>query len=262
MSTDLVLMNRHDGITVITLNRPDKLNALNAALCAALVEGLARAASDEATRVVVLTGAGRAFCAGVDLKELAGESGADEALVDAITAGPVTDALAALSKPLIAAVNGLAVTGGLELALACDVIIASTEARFADTHVRVGLLPGWGMSQKLSRAIGPYRAKEMSLSGNFIDAAQAERWGLANRVVAPAELLPASLALAADMYSADSGTQRQLKRLIDDGYAMDLAAGLALEQERARNYARSAGPQAVAQRRETVLQRGRSQKGG
>ena len=262
MSTDLVLISNHDGISVITLNRPDKLNALNAAMRAALAEGLARAESDEATRVVVLTGAGRAFCAGVDLKELAGEADANEAFVGAITAGPMTDALTALSKPLIAAVNGLAVTGGLELALACDVIIASTEARFADTHVRVGLLPGWGMSQKLSRAIGPYRAKEMSLSGNFIDAAQAERWGLANRVVAPAELLPASLALAADMCSADSGTQRQLKRLIDDGYAMDLAAGLALEQERARNYARSAGPQAVAQRRETVLQRGRSQKGG
>lgn len=262
MSTELVLIRNHDGISVITLNRPDKLNALNAAMRAALADGLVRAESDDVTRVVVLTGAGRAFCAGVDLKELAGESDADGSFVGAITAGPVTEALAALSKPLIAAVNGLAVTGGLEIALDCDVIIASTEARFADTHTRVGVLPGWGLSQRLSRAIGLYRAKEMSLSGNFIDAVQAERWGLANRVVAPAELLPASLALAADMCSADSATQRQYKRLIDDGYAMDLAAGLELEQERAREYARNAGPERVAQRRELVQQRGRSQKGG
>ena len=262
MSTDLVLVTRHDAVTVITLNRPDKLNALNSALRAALVEALTRAASDEAVRVVVLTGAGRAFCAGVDLNELGGEAGANQAFVDTITAGPVSAALAALPQPLIAAVNGVAVTGGLELALACDVIIASTEARFADTHARVGVLPGWGLSQRLSRAIGLYRAKEMSLSGNFIDAAQAERWGLANRVVAPAELLPASLALAADMCSADCATQRQLKRLIDDGYGMNFAAGLALEQERARSHARSAGPEGVAKRREMVQQRGRSQKGG
>lgn len=260
MQARLVLAARRDCVTIITLNRPEKLNALNAAMRAALADTLVKAEHDDATRVVILTGAGRAFCAGVDLNEIGGEPDANPAFVDAITAGPLTAALAALSKPLIGAINGMAVTGGLELALACDVIMASSEARFADTHSRVGVLPGWGLSQRLSRTIGLYRAKEMSLTGNFIDAEQAERWGLVNRVVAPGELMPASLALAADMVSADGRTQRQLKRLIDDGYMQELATGLALEQERAGLHARAAGPQAVAQRRETLQQRGRSQK--
>src|SRR6185436_16044353 len=108
-------------------------------------------------------------------------------------------AVLACSKPIIGAINGVAITGGFEVALACDVLICSTNARFADTHARVGITPGWGLSQKLSRTIGPYRAKELSLSGNFLDAKTAYDWGLVNRVVAPEELMPAALKLASDM---------------------------------------------------------------
>lgn len=122
------------------------------------------------------------------------------------------------------------------------------------------MLPGWGLSPRLSRTIGLHRAKEMSLTGNFIGAEQAERWGLVNRVVAPDELMPVSLALAADMVSADGRTQRPLKRLIDDGSMRDLVTGLALEQERASRHARATGPQGGAQRRERLRQRGRNQK--
>src|SRR5260370_17359052 len=105
-------------------------------------------------------------------------------------------------KPVIGAINGVAITGGFEVALACDVLIASTTARFADTHARVGVMPGWGLSQKLPRVIGLYRAKELSLTGNYLSAAQAEAWGLVNRVVPPDELLPPSRAPPPDILSS------------------------------------------------------------
>ena len=142
------------------------------------------AAVADADAAAQLTGAGKAFCAGLDLRELGSEG--------VPTLGDASDpvrALAAFGKPVIAAVNGAAVTGGFELALACDVLLASTEARFADTHARIGVIPGWGLSQKLSRLIGLPRAKEMAFSGNFIDAETAERWGLVNRVLSPDALL-------------------------------------------------------------------------
>ena len=145
--------------------------------------------------VAILTGAGPAFCAGLDLRELSGEAGgrglAGTADLD------VVGALTSCGKPLIGAINGVAVTGGFELALACDVLVASRAARFADTHARVGILPGWGLSQKLPRALGVYRAKALSLTGNYLDAETAERWGLVSHVVEPEALLPTARRLAA-----------------------------------------------------------------
>src|SRR6202008_1726619 len=110
-------------------------------------------------------------------------------------------AVRACKKPVVGAINGVAITGGFEPALVCDVLICSPSARFADTHARVGIMPGWGLSQMLSRAIGPYRAKELSLTGNFLDAQTAYEWGLVTRVVEPAELMPAALKLAHEMAS-------------------------------------------------------------
>lgn len=156
-------------------------------LVPAIADHVDRCAADSGVRVLVLTGAGRAFCAGLDLREIDSDSFAG--------ANAHSDPVLALQRfphPVIGAINGPAVTGGLELALACDVLIAFTQARFADTHARVGVVPGWGLSQKLPRLIGIGRAKEMSFSGNFIGAEQAERWGLVNRVVSPEELLGAS----------------------------------------------------------------------
>src|SRR5262249_43915543 len=155
------------------------------------------------------------------------------------------------------AINGVAVTGGFELALACDVLIASSEARFADTHARVGIMPGWGLSQKLSRLIGISRAKELSLTGNYCSAEQACAWGLVNRVVPPAELLPTCRALAADMLSCDREVMLAYKRVIDDGYATSFADGLRIEKARNREHAATVTPEKIAARRALVQARGR-----
>lgn len=122
--------------------------------------------------------------------------------------------------PVSAAINGVAVTGGVELALACDVLIACPGTRFADTHARVGILPGWGLSQKLSRVIGPLRAKLVSFIGNYVGADEAERWGLLVRVVPGDQLLPSCRQLAADLLSCVSGAVEGYKRMIDQGYAI------------------------------------------
>jgi enoyl-CoA hydratase len=222
-----------------------------------LVEAFARAEEDPTVGVIILTGAGRAFCAGLDLKELSG-SPAREAQT-AASSGDVVDAIERCQKPVIAAIHGFAITGGFELALACDILIASTEARFADTHARVGIMPGWGLSQKLSRLIGIYRAKELSLTGNYIDAQTALEWGLVNRVVPPQDLLPTCEALARDILSCDQRLVHAYKRLIDDGYALSYAQGRALEANRSSEFSRQLRPEEVARRRAAVQQRARSQ---
>jgi enoyl-CoA hydratase len=163
------------------------------------------------------------------------------------------------SKPVIGAVNGVAITGGFELALACDFLVASANARFADTHARVGIMPGWGLSQKLSRLIGIGRAKELHFTGNFLDAATAERWGLVNRVVAPADLMPVAVGLARDMGGIEPAFLAGYKKLVDDGYRLDFGEGLALEQERSLAANAAVEPDAVARRRDAVIRRGRAQ---
>jgi enoyl-CoA hydratase len=211
-------------------------------------------------RAVVLTGAGsRAFTAGLDLKELGSDASAmDAATGTAPEANPVK-AIEQCSKPVVGAINGVAITGGFELALACDVLIGSETARFADTHARVGIMPGWGLSQKLSRLVGVYRAKELSLTGNFLDAATAERWGLLNRVVPADELLPVAKKLAADMATIEPEFAAAYKRLIDDGFAVGFGEGLALEHARSSAANGVVSPEDVAKRREAVQARGRQQ---
>lgn len=258
MADDILLLELADGVAVVTLNRPQAMNALSRALRATLVETFARLAADPAAEVIILTGAGRAFSAGLDLKELGGESGADDT-VAAVAGGDVVGAVQGCGKPVIGAINGFAITGGFELALACDLLIASSAARFADTHARVGIMPGWGLSQKLSRTIGIYRAKELSLTGNYLSAEQAEAWGLVNRVVEPDALLPTCRALAADMRSCVPDVMRAYKRVIDAGYAESFGRGLALESEASRAHARSLTPEVLAARRAGVQARGRDQ---
>ncbi len=163
----LVIVERPiDGCALVTLNRPRAMNALSTALRAELVAALNRLSADTSVRVLVLTGAGKAFCAGLDLKELGAGSDPATALVPAEALDPVA-ALARFTGPIIGAINGVAITGGFELALGCDVLIASTAASFADTHARVGVMPGWGLSQRLPRIVGASRAKELSLTGKF-----------------------------------------------------------------------------------------------
>jgi enoyl-CoA hydratase len=259
MSEPILLVEKRDGVAVVTLNRPQAMNALSRALRAEIVRTFRGLGDDPDIGVVILTGAGRAFTAGLDLKELGGERGGGDDTASAVTGGDVVAAVSSCPQPVIGAINGFAITGGFELALACDVLIAATTARFADTHARVGIMPGWGLSQKLSRAIGIYRAKELSLTGNYLSAEQAEAWGLVNRVVEPEALLPTCHGLARDMLSCVPDVLRRYKRVIDAGYAETFARGLAIEADASRAYAASLTPELLAARRAGVQQRGREQ---
>ena len=229
-----ISMENHGSVALVTMNRPDAYNALNRALSQAIVATFTKIASDPSVHAVVLTGAGQAFCAGVDLKELTanpdvlknGGMGTDS---------PMVKALRECGKPIIGAVNGPAVTGGFELALACDFLYAAEGARFADTHARVGLLPGWGLSQKLGRLIGINRAREASLTGNFIDAETAMTWGLVNKVCSPETLIEDSLAAAQQIAESNPQTISAMRSLMNDGDLLSL--GEALELEGARGIA-------------------------
>ena len=259
MADPVLLADKSEGVLTLTLNRPAAMNALSRELRGALIAALQDLVHDDQTDVVILTGAGRAFSAGLDLKELGGETSTTAGVVDAIASGDLIETMARCERPIIGAINGVAVTGGFELALACDVLVASAEARFADTHARVGIMPGWGLSQKLSRLIGISRAKELSFTGNYCSADQACAWGLVNRVVAPADLLPTCRALAQDMRSCDPDVLRAYKRLIDDGFATTFSEGIRTERARSREHAASVTPEKIAARRAQVQARGRSQ---
>lgn len=261
MSEPVLLVERADGVATLTLNRPRALNALSRELRHRLRDALIELPQSGDVDVLILTGAGRAFCAGLDLKELGGETSSQGAITAAVGGGDesLLDTMARCPLPIIGAINGFAITGGFELALGCDVLVASTEARFADTHARVGILPGWGLSQKLSRAIGIARAKELSLTGNYLPAAQAADWGLVNRVVAPDDLLPACRALAQDMRSCPQDLVRAYKRVIDEGFAVAFGEGLQIEARANREHARSLTPETIAARRAGVQARGRDQ---
>ncbi|MEC8349678.1 MAG: enoyl-CoA hydratase, partial [Pseudomonadota bacterium] len=198
VARDLVLTETKAGVTTVTMNRPKALNALSAALRNELAEVFTELAQDEATEVVVFTGTGRAFTVGLDLKELGGEKAADTVINK-----DLGKAMLNLNKPIIGAINGYAITGGFELALMCDFMIASQDAKFADTHARVGVVPGWGLSQRLPRLIGINRAKELSLTGNYLDAETAYAWGLVNRVVPAGELMTTAKQLASDIVSTE-----------------------------------------------------------
>jgi enoyl-CoA hydratase len=255
-----VTIERDGPVAIVTLNRPEAMNALSKALRADLAAAMRDVAADEEIRAVVLTGAGeRAFTAGLDLKELGADtSNLGAANAESAEENPVK-AIAQCPKPVIGAINGVAITGGFELALACDILIASENARFADTHARVGIMPGWGLSQKLSRLIGISRAKELSLSGNFLDARTACEWGLVNRVVPAGDLIAAARKLAADIATADAGMVQAYKRLIDEGYERSFGEGMALEKERSIAANRQVDASEVEARRRAVMERGRSQ---
>ena len=256
MANPAILLEKNSGIATLTLNRPEAMNALNQELRRALADGFRSLAVDGTTGVVILTGAGRAFCAGMDLKEAA-EGPADEAAFSG--EADVIGAMASFAGPIIGAINGHAVTAGFELALNCDILIASTDAKFADTHVRVGMLPGWGLSQRLPRLIGIARAKEISLTGNYITAEKAKVWGLVNRVVPPEQLLPTCQALAQDIASSEPSVVTRYKRLIDEGYGMNLKDALAHESGVAIDWAAKITSGDIAKSRPGVQERGREQ---
>lgn len=210
---DVLVIEVDDGVATITLNRPAARNALNAALRAAVPAAIAELDARDDVGAIVLTGADPAFCAGLDLKELAA-GGGDADLSGTVIAdrGP----FGPRRTPIVGAVNGVAITGGLEYALHCDFLVASERARFADTHTRVGILPGWGLTVLLPEAIGVRRAKQMSLSGNQVDAATALAWGLVNVVVPHEQLLDVARGIARDIAAAPRAATARLKAVYDE----------------------------------------------
>ena len=262
MSEQLIRIERADGVATITLNRPEARNALNAALRRTLRDAFRELEQDTHVRAVILTGAGKAFCAGLDLKEMGerGPSAGGEGEAGGLSHGLV-ETIERYPHPVIGAINGAAITGGFELALACDVLIGCPETRFADTHARVGILPGWGLSQKLARVMGPWRAKLVSFTGNFISAEEAERWGLLARVVPSDQLLPTCRQIATDMLSCVPGAVEGYKRMIDEGYAINYGDSRALELKLSNEHIRSVSAKDIAERRAGVVARGRAQNG-
>ena len=256
----LILLEKSDGVATITLNRPEAMNALSNALRAEFCSVCQDVRDDKTIHALIVTGAGdRAFTAGLDLKEL-GESGLGPANDRDGATNPIF-ALTEMPIPVIGAINGVAITGGFELALACDIRIASTNARFADTHARVGITPGWGLSQKLSRFIGLSRACELSFTGQFLDARTACDWGLVNHVYEPDKLMPAALALARDMTSIDRDFLKVYKDLIMTGFDRNLADGMAYEHQISVPYNAGVSMDEVENRRLAIIERGRKLKG-
>jgi enoyl-CoA hydratase len=252
--SDEILVERSDGTALVTLNRPEARNALTSELLRTIPAVMAACDADDEVRVIVITGADPAFCAGLDLRELGSSS---EQLTD--IGGHGYRLWARTAKPVIGAVNGPAVTGGFELALQCDFLVASERATFGDTHARVGLLPGGGLSVLLPQAIGVRRAKEMSLTGNFLSADDALAWGLVNHVVPHDELLPLARKLAADIASYAPDASLALLDEYEETTSTTVAEALKVEGRRFADWRRRVTPEQIESRRAAIVERGRAQ---
>ena len=249
MSTEpVVLVNRHivtdpaesgsptAHIAIVTMNRPEARNALNADLSAALPEAIRTCNAEPGVRAIVLTGADPAFCAGFDLRDIGGgkKKGTN-------THPGYWGALPPTAVPVIGAINGAAITGGFEIALACDFLIASDRAVFADTHAKVGMVPGWGLTIALPRLIGTGRARRMSLTAEKIDAVTARDWGLVTEIVPHDELLTRAITLATLISTNHAKAVEEIRRVYDavaplgdsdEAYAYENAAARAWAQRR------------------------------
>ena len=252
-SDALVLVEIADAVALITLNRPEARNALSPELIAQLRGACSQCDERDDVAAMVLTGADPAFCGGVDLKRLAAGTGRT---VDDMGDG----AFPSHRKPIIGAINGVAVTGGLELALGCDFLIASELARFADTHARVGVLPGWGLTIALPEAIGLRRAKQMSFTGNYVDPATALSWGLVNEVVPHDKLLDRAREIARDIASIRTECVQELRLLYDEVADRVGDDARAFEVRRSREWMRDKFDRTrLTTDRDEIVRRGRSQ---
>ena len=247
--TDVLLIDTSERVRTLTLNRPQSRNALSSALRTRFYAALRDAQVDDDVDVVIVTGADPVFCAGLDLKELG----------DTTELPDISPKWPAMTKPVIGAINGAAVTGGLELALYCDILIASEHARFADTHARVGLLPTWGLSVRLPQKVGVGLARRMSMTGDYLSASDALRAGLVTEVVAHDELLPSARRVAASIVG---NNQRAVRALLESYHRIDdqqTSAGLWIEATSATQWMRVATGDDIAANRAAVIERGRAQ---
>ena len=226
--SDRVLRSDENGVCTLTLNRPDKLNALDEATFVALASHVDALEADEGVACVVLRGAGRSFCAGNDLEDIASGQRSE----DVHFRGKTVERLASLPQPVVAAIRGHCFTGGLELALAADLLLASETARFADTHGKWGLTPLWGMSQRLPRRVGIPRAKELMFTSRTVGAEEAGAIGLVDRVVADADFEDALTEWTAAIAANSSFSNRGNKRLLAATDGLCLAEGLQYEREK------------------------------
>ena len=245
----VLLIETADRVRTLTLNRPQSRNALSSALRKQFFAALRDAEADDAVDVVILTGADPVFCAGLDLKELG----------DTTELPDISPKWPPMTKPVIGAINGAAVTGGLELALYCDILIASEQARFADTHARVGLLPTWGLSVRLPQKVGVGMARRMSLTGDYLSAPDALRAGLVTEVVAHDELLPTARRIAASIVGNNPNAVRALLASYHRIDSSQTDQGLWIEAASARQWMSTASGDDIAANRDAVIQRGRAQ---
>ncbi len=260
-SQSVVLFEVSERIATITLNRPDSRNALSSEVLRLLPQRMREANDRDDVDVIVLTGTDPAFCAGLDLKELGSSAdnlGSGSGADGRPNADGVRGPFPMVDKPLIGAINGVAITGGFELALNCDFLIASENAKFGDTHARVGVMPGWGLTVLLPQAIGVRRAREMSFTGNFMLADEALAVGLVNHVVPHAELMPFTRRLALDIIGNEQDGVRQIRRTYREIHAD--TEGWTTEARDGAAWRRSQfSPEKVAARRAKIQERGRTQ---
>ncbi len=228
MTYQNILTKIEDGVGVITLNRPKALNALNSELLAELVAALETWDQDDAVRAIVLTGSEKAFAAGADIKEMAGQSYMDMYKSNLFAAA--NDRISAIRKPIVAAVAGYALGGGCELSMLCDFIIAADTAKFGQPEVTLGILPGIGGSQRLTRFVGKSKAMEMCLTGRMMDAAEAERAGLVSRVVPAGELLSEAMAVARKIAAQSQPIVLMIKESVNRAYETTLSEGVRFER--------------------------------
>ena len=225
---EALIVEQHDAVTLIRLNRPEALNALNSALLLELGSVLDTAEADDGVRCLVLTGSERAFAAGADIKEMSEKSYAEMFKSDFF--GAAARRMEQFRKPIIAAVAGYALGGGCELAMLCDFIIAADTAKFGQPEINLGVMPGIGGTQRLTRFVGKSKAMDMILTARMMDAAEAERCGLVSRVVAADKLLEEALAAAAKIAAQSPLAVMMNKELVETAFETTLSAGVAVER--------------------------------
>jgi enoyl-CoA hydratase len=228
MTYETVILERKGAVGLITLNRPQALNALSAALIRDLGAALDELEADDAIGAVVITGSDKAFAAGADIKEMASRTYMDVYLSDFITNG--WERVGTCRKPIVAAVAGYALGGGCEIAMMCDTIIAADTARFGQPEITIGTIPGSGGTQRLTRAVGKAKAMEMCLTGRMMDAAEAERSGLVSRVVPAAELIDEALKVAGKIATLSRPAVLMAKEAVNRAYETTLAEGIRFER--------------------------------
>jgi enoyl-CoA hydratase len=227
MSYETILVETHDAVGLIRLNRPQALNALNAALVAELGQALTQFDKDEKIGAIVITGSEKAFAAGADIKEMASKSYMEAYLGDFLSSW---DKVADQRKPVIAAVAGFALGGGCELALMCDFIIAADTAKFGQPEIQLGVMPGAGGTQRLTRYIGKSKAMDMVLTARMMDAAEAERCGLVSRIVPADKLVEEALAAAKKIASFSQPIAMMAKESVNRAFETTLAEGIRFER--------------------------------